>query len=785
MTARTTTTTGAPSTSAPAPAVAERFERYLIDEHREELVRILTANDPRAPYVIHVDALRLCSMIPVLGNAMLHRPLALLPAMDDAVRSAQGAVYSETRRALEAGDASAGETLKTMSVKEIVRARPDVHRLCETYPELSPEIGGIRSMHVNRMWCVSGVAVRVGSVKSLEAEHVFECTKCGHQFLLPVNIEEGSDGEPPPACPRTKPCKGKSFRAVPLSKRMVRDYQEIRIQEPVGGHAGGSARAAPRALLVVLDDDLVDKVQAGDDVQMAVVVRRRWYKCAKEQRCEVELVGHCVSLCVAQKQKRVENVSNLEDKTQFSEFWGDNEASPFRARDMLLRAMCPQLYGMAVPKLALMLALIGGVARRDSTGGRVRGESHILLVGDPGMGKSQLLKYAAEVAPRAVSTTGMGSSAAGLTVAATKESGEWALEAGALVLADGGVCCIDEFDSIREAERATIHEAMEQQTLSVAKAGMVTTLRTRTTVIGATNPKGGQFDMSSSLSVNTGLAPPLLSRFDCIIVLRDDRKPSWDRAVSAHILETHARLGALDANDESTTQSQTIRGSLSSLSNPGSSQLSDGARWGRALARWTAEPEAVVDKAAPENEMNVSSTDSQRALQEESEAMWPFERLRRYIAHVKANIHPHLTEDAERLLTAYYQAQRRLEGRSVARTTIRMLESLIRLTQAHARLMFREVAGRLDATVAICLVEASILSLTPFIALPPSNAGFAEDPDVAVRKVEANLMKRLDEELGTDWRVEVSKRVRRENTDRDYDEEEEENDFRRGNVPRR
>jgi DNA helicase MCM9 len=475
---------------------------------------------------------------------------------------------------------------------------------------------------------------------------------------------------------------------------MVRDYQEIRIQEPVGGHAGGSARAAPRALLVVLDDDLVDKVQAGDDVQMAVVVRRRWYKCAKEQRCEVELVGHCVSLCVAQKQKRVENTSNLEDKTQFTEFWRENEASPFRARDMILRAMCPQLYGMAVPKLALMLALIGGVARRDSTGGRVRGESHILLVGDPGMGKSQLLKYAAEVAPRAVLTTGMGSSAAGLTVAATKESGEWALEAGALVLADGGVCCIDEFDSIREAERATIHEAMEQQTLSVAKAGMVTTLRTRTTVIGATNPKGGQFDVSSSLSVNTGLAPPLLSRFDCLIVLRDDRKASWDRAVSAHILETHARLGALDANDESATQSQTIRGSLSSLSNPGSSQLSDGARWGRALARWTAEPEAAVDKAAaPEKETYVSSTDSQRALQEESEAMWPFERLRRYIAHVKATFQPHLTEDAERLLTAYYQAQRRLEGRSVARTTIRMLESLIRLTQAHARLMFREVAG--------------------------------------------------------------------------------------------
>ena len=171
---------------------------------------------------------------------------------------------------------------------------------------------------------------------------------------------------------------------------MVRDYQEIRIQEPVGGPAGGSARAAPRALLIVLEDDLVDKVQAGDDVKMAVVVRRRWYKCAREQRCEVELVGHCVSLHVKQKQQTVERIVDDVESAAFAAFWREHESKPFYARDMILRAMCPQLFGMATPKLALMLALIGGVPRRDSSGGRVRGESHILLVGDPGMGKSQL-----------------------------------------------------------------------------------------------------------------------------------------------------------------------------------------------------------------------------------------------------------------------------------------------------------------------------------------------------------------------------------------------------------
>jgi DNA helicase MCM9 len=402
------------------------------------------------------------------------------------------------------------------------------------------------------------------------------------------------------------------------------------------------------------------------------------------------------------------------------------------------------------------------------------------------MGKSQLLKYAAAVAPRAIMTTGMGSSAAGLTVAATKESGEWALEAGALVLADGGVCCIDEFDSIREAERATIHEAMEQQTLSVAKAGMVTTLRTRTTVIGATNPKGGQFDMGSSLAVNTGLAPPLLSRFDCLIVLRDDRKPSWDRAVSAHILETHARLGVIEDDLPSGTQSSDGRGrsslSSSAATAPGSSQLSDGVRWGRALEKWGAAPQAaeeVADDVA--GEIPAKRT---KRLQDASVAAWPFERLRRYIAHVKNAFQPQLTSDAERLLTAYYQAQRRLEGRSVARTTIRMLESLIRLTQAHARLMYRDVATRLDATVAVCLVEASMLSLAPFIALPATNAGFADDPDASVREIEARLAQRLDEELGSEWRDGLSAKRNRGDEEEDIEGEDEENDFRRGNVRR-
>jgi len=188
-----------------------------------------------------------------------------------------------------------------------------------------------------------------------------------------------------------------------------------------------------------------------------------------------------------------------------------------------------------------------------------------------------------------VITTGLGSTSAGLTVTAVKDGGEWMLEAGALVLADGGLCCIDEFDSMREHDRTTIHEAMEQQTISIAKAGLVTTLSTRTTVFGATNPKG-KYDPDESLSVNTTLSGPLLSRFDIVLVLLDTQNDDWDKIVSSHILK--------------------------------------------------------------------ESFDEKKDKTNASDANWTLPKLRRYINYVKW-FKPVLTKEAERVISSYYQRQRK------------------------------------------------------------------------------------------------------------------------------
>lgn len=477
--------------------------------------------------------------------------------------------------------------------------------------------------------------------------------------------------------------------------------QEIKCQEKIQNLDVGSI---PRSLLVVLTDDLADTAKPGDDVVVSGVLHRRWNKpFSPDTRCDVQLMLAAEHVATNNEQKSFLHVDE-DAKQTFAAHWASEPPEhQLRARNAIIKCVCPQIYGMYFLKLILTMSLVGGVSYRDPSGTRIRGESHLLIVGDPGTAKSQFLRYAAKVAPRSVLTTGIGTTSAGLTVTAVREpgTGEWMLDAGALVLADGGICCIDEFDGIRENDRGAIHEAMEQQTLSVAKAGLVCTLDTRATVLAAVNPKGGKISTEiggadgvgggeGDLPISVGIASPLLSRFDVVLTLLDQRNEDWDRQLSSFILNGYAGgVGAYGKGKSKKSGSGT--------------NGNDG-----------------------------------------DEDIWPIEKLQQYIYFVKNNLRPRLSMNAQRILTKYYTVERAAAGRSAARTTVRLLEALVRLAQAHARLMFRETATAMDAIFAVAAVEASAASMQVVGGMGALHAPFPEDPDADFREYGQLILDKLE-----------------------------------------
>ncbi|KAG4168320.1 hypothetical protein ERO13_A12G016000v2 [Gossypium hirsutum] len=636
---------------------------YLLHSHSDQLRSIILSPDPKLHYPLFVDYAELMDADPPLARLVFANPTDYLRFFD------QAAILAHKRVLKDMVSHEKGVEKKFIHVRFNVCGSP------LEFPETFPTIGRVRVKHRGILLTLKGTVIRSGAVKMYEGQRTYQCKKCKHMFPLYPELETRNSITLPSICPsqRSNPCEGTKFLCIE-NTTVCHDYQEIKIQESTQVLGVG---VIPRSILVILQDDLVDIVKAGgtaDDVIITGILTAKWSPDLKDVRCDL---GPILIANHVRKTNEMKLEIDIPDDVamKFKQFWLDFRDTPLKGRNTILRGICPQVFGLFTVKLAVALTLIGGVQHVDASGTKIRGESHLLLVGDPGTGKSQFLKFAAKLSNRSVITTGLGSTSAGLTVTAVKDGGEWMLEAGALVLADGGLCCIDEFDSMREHDRATIHEAMEQQTISVAKAGLVTTLSTRTIVFGATNPKG-HYDPDQPLSVNTALSGPLLSRFDIVLVLLDTKNPEWDAVVSSHIL--------------------------------GEGEYGNGKQ------------------------------------DEDLANIWSLSILRGYIGYVKKHFKPVLTKEAERVISNYYQLQRRSATHNAARTTVRMLESLIRLAQAHARLMFRNEVTRLDAIAAILCIESSMTISAIIDSIGNAlHSNFTENPDEEYAKQEKLILEKL------------------------------------------
>ncbi|MEQ2159931.1 MCM DNA helicase complex subunit, partial [Goodea atripinnis] len=445
---------------------------------------------------------------------------------------------------------------------------------------------------------------------------------------------------------------------------IYKDHQTITVQEmPEKAPAG----QLPRSVDIILDNDLVDLAKPGDRVQVIGT-----YRCLPGKKggfTSGTFRTIMIACHVKQMSKEVSQSFSADDVAKIRNF--------SRTRSILARSLAPSIHGHDYIKKAILCMLLGGVEKVLENGTRIRGDINVLLIGtsavfiisDPSVAKSQLLRYVLHTAPRAIPTTGRGSSGVGLTAAVTtdQETGERRLEAGAMVLADRGVVCIDEFDKMSDMDRTAIHEVMEQGRVTIAKAGIHARLNARCSVLAAANPVYGRYDQYKTPMDNIGLQDSLLSRFDLLFIMLDQMDPEQDREISDHVLRMHR------------------------YRDPREQEGAD-------------DPDAMAEDHE-ELQIYEKHNNLLHGSKKKKDKILSKEFMRKYI-HISKIITPVLTEEAAKHIAEEYSRLRSQEqlAADIARTspvTARTLETLIRLSTAHAKARMSKAVELEDTEVAV------------------------------------------------------------------------------------
>eukprot|EP00043_Microstomoeca_roanoka_P004604 m.50719 g.50719 ORF g.50719 m.50719 type:complete len:889 (-) comp12568_c0_seq1:304-2970(-) len=524
------------------------------------------------------------------------------------------------------------------------RIKSDIHVRIGYLPVLDA-IRDIRQTHLNALVKLQGVVTRRTGVFPQLKLVKYTCEKCnaGIGPIAQDTITETGVSN----CPH---CQSRGPFSVNTEETVYRNYQRITIQESPGSVPPGRL---PRQKDVILLWDYVDYVKPGDEIEVTGIYRNNFDKSLNSKH------GFPVFSTVIE----ANYIEKKADKLSTDEL-SDDDIKTIRqlAEDenigaKVIRSIAPSIYGHEDIKTAIALAMFGGEPKNPGGKHRVRGDINVLLLGDPGTAKSQFLKYVEKTAHRAVFTTGQGASAVGLTASVSRDpvTREWTLQGGALVLADQGVCLIDEFDKMSDQDRTSIHEAMEQQSISVSKAGIVTTLQARCSVMAAANPIKGRYQPGKTFAQNVDLTEPILSRFDILCVVKDVVDAVKDERLASFVVQSHMR------------------------SHPAS------------------------------NDMDVTIVNGEDAPPLSQEL------LRKYIQYAKRTVHPKLQQmDQDKIAKLYGELRRESQLTGSVPITVRHIESMIRIAEAHARMHLRDYVRQDDVDMAIRVTLTSFIESQKF-----------------------------------------------------------------------
>ncbi|KAI5149414.1 DNA replication licensing factor MCM5 [Enteropsectra breve] len=510
------------------------------------------------------------------------------------------------------------------------------------------KIRNINASKNNKIIRIQGIVVSCSTVVTKPKELFITCRNCLSSKRVKDVIPRNCDNTECPIDP---------YIILP-EKSVVEDTQYVKIQEffddiPVG--------ETPRHFSVVLTNGLVDAICPGNSVQITGVFS------IKNQN--EKSFSYLKALGVEHEKNKLQRSFSAEEEAEFMQMSRDGIYERFS------KSIAPGILGMADIKKALACMLFGGTRRLRDDGIALRGDINVLLMGDPGIAKSQLLKFVESVSPISVYTSGKGSSAAGLTASVIKDRhNEFYLEGGALVLADGGVCCIDEFDKMNYNDQVSIHEAMEQQTISIAKAGITTVLNTRTAILAAANPAFGRYDDFKTPEANIEMASTILSRFDCIFIIRDVAGEN-DRIIAEHVLRLHTRSKAAGSN-ANVNGSSNVNANVNDSSNVNDSMEEEPAKANEFLS---------VDK------------------------------MRRYIQYAKAKVAPVISNGAAAKLSGFYvQIRQEVAEADGAKKgipiTVRQLEAIVRIGEALAKMELSSIVTEKHMDEAIRIFQVSTMS---------------------------------------------------------------------------